>query len=108
MREQRIFIFSDNSRVCIQTKNTYCGPKSTFQVVKKRNTLNDGKTLIPALPKENYISDKKKIYVLELLKIITISETAQQYYDKALSGTKEGDEDNKIVVYDEQEPFIKS
>lgn len=57
--------------------------------------------------KKTTLEIRRKKMFQNFLKFITISETAQQYYDKALSGTKEGDEDNNnIVVYDEQEPFI--
>ncbi|KAJ8875159.1 hypothetical protein PR048_023052 [Dryococelus australis] len=61
---------------------------------------------VPALPEENHVSQKKRQDVDKLLKFVTLSEHPRMFYQNALSDNVEGYQDNNIVVYDEEEPFV--
>lgn len=106
MREQRTFLYSNKSKVNVKTKTTYCGDLNTFKVVKKGCDLLNVYSSVTFMSQVNHISEKKKKDVQNLIKFITLSYKAQQFYNKALTDVKEGEEDNNILVYDELEPFI--
>jgi hypothetical protein len=61
---------------------------------------------VQQLPEKNCVSVKKKQDVEKLLKFVTLSDSAQNFYTKALSNNTEVDIDNNVRVYDEEEPFL--
>lgn len=68
--------------------------------------LKDAYTDVPLLPEKNHVSLKKKQDVEKLLKFIALSDSAKNFYTKALSNNDDGDGENNVRVYDEAEPFI--
>ncbi|KAJ8872871.1 hypothetical protein PR048_026487, partial [Dryococelus australis] len=62
----------------------------------------------PILPEENHVNQKKRQDVEKILKFVMLSENARIIYQYTLSDNLEGDLDNNIVVYGEEEPFVRT
>lgn len=106
MREQRGFWFSNDLKVSVKTKNTYCGNANKFKVDKKGSNVLDFYTSVIPLSQVNHISEKKKKDFGKILMYITPNEKAQQFYNEALADVKYGYTAINIVVYDERETFV--
>ncbi|KAJ8898126.1 hypothetical protein PR048_003486 [Dryococelus australis] len=106
MREQRVLIYSKEHQTNIDIKNTYNGLPTTIKATKPTELLHEAFKNLPVLPEENRVSQKKRQDVEKLLKFVTLNEQARMFYQNALSDNVEGYQDNNIVVYDEEEPFV--
>lgn len=109
MREQRVFVYKKGSSK-VWVRNTYDGDENKHQI-QKMNMMNTWKKCyqcVNIVNEKNKISVKKKNDVEKLLKFVSLSEEAKNFYNQALQNTTNDPSvvDHTEVYYDEEEPFV--
>lgn len=105
MREQRVFVYNKGSHY-VSAKNTYKGDISEYSVVKNVKHWKNNYKVVHIVEEHNKISEAKEKDVQKLLKFVSLTDKAKEFYEKALKNYSKNAPENNEVTWDEEEPFI--